>query len=233
MILNDFSEQNLTSELIAKILFEIKAVNFSPKNPYRLTSGIVSPVYIDCRKLISFVRARSTIMDLTAKFVLRNIGFESIDIIAGGETAGIPFATLLAERLNLPMIYIRKRVKGHGKKSQIEGNFFKGARVLIIEDLITLGSSMFDFIKVIRGSGGIVQDGIGLFYYNILPEVLERFREDNVKLHYLSTWKDVLEISEKLKIFNQDVLQEVRCFLDSPMKWSEKNGGAGKIDYKK
>ncbi|ACT57484.1 orotate phosphoribosyltransferase [Candidatus Liberibacter asiaticus] len=227
MIVNYFPQQNIIAELVAKMLFEIKAVNFSPENPYHLTSGIVSPLYIDCRKLISFVRARSMIMDLTAKTVLRNIGFESIDIIAGGETAGIPFATLLAERLNLPMIYVRKKSKKHGQKSQIEGHLFKGARVLVIEDLVTLGNSMFEFVKVIRDSGGIIQDGIGLFFYDIFPEVPARFRENNIKLHYLATWNDILTIAEKLKIFNHDVLEEVRCFLDNPMQWSKKNGGIG------
>ncbi|WP_280515110.1 orotate phosphoribosyltransferase [Candidatus Liberibacter africanus] len=217
------------AELMAEILFEIQAVDFSPQNPYHLTSGIVSPVYIDCRKLISFANARSMVMDLTEKVVLRHIGIESIDIIAGGETAGIPFAAFLAERLKLPMIYIRKKAKKYGQKSQIEGHMFKGARVLIIEDLVTLGGSMFDFIKVVRDSGGIIDNGIGLFFYNIFPESFGRFRENNINFHYLSTWHDVLKIAGKLKIFNQDVLKEVQFFLENPMEWSQKNGGIGKM----
>ncbi|ADR52518.1 orotate phosphoribosyltransferase [Candidatus Liberibacter solanacearum CLso-ZC1] len=230
MIFSDFPEPKFMAELVAKMLFEIKAVNFSPEKPYRLTSGIVSPVYIDCRKLISFARVRSTIMNFATTIVLRNIGFESIDIIAGGETAGIPFAAFLAERLSLPMIYVRKKTKNHGRKSQIEGHIFKGARILIIEDLITLGGSMVDFVQVIRKSGGVVKNGIGLFFYDIFPDITVRLRENDINLHYLATWNDIMKVATNLKIFNQDILDEVQYFLDNPMIWSEKNGGIGKIE---
>ncbi|MBY7649763.1 MAG: orotate phosphoribosyltransferase [Candidatus Liberibacter europaeus] len=229
MIFSDFSEPDVMAELVSKMLFEIKAVNFSPDKPYHLTSGIVSPVYIDCRKLISFARVRSTIMDFATTIVLRNIGFESIDVIAGGETAGIPFAAFLAERLSLPMIYVRKKLKSHGKKSQIEGFISKGNRVLIIEDSVTLGGSMLDFAKIIRSAGGIVQNGIGLFFYGIFPEIPIRLRENGINLNYIVTWNDIIKVAEKMQIFDQQVLQEVRCFIDNPMQWSERHGGISKI----
>ncbi|MBA5724036.1 orotate phosphoribosyltransferase [Candidatus Liberibacter sp.] len=229
MIFSGFSEPEVIAELVAKMLFEIKAIHFSPHKPYRLTSGIVSPVYIDCRKLISFARVRSAIMDFATTTVLRNIGFESIDVIAGGETAGIPFAAFLAERLGLPMIYVRKKLKSHGGKSQVEGHVSKGNRILIIEDSITLGGSMLDFVNTIRNVGGIVEHGIGLFFYGIFPEIPKRFRETGIDLHYLISWHDVLKIAKTFNSFDQETLIEVQSFLDAPMQWSANHGGISHI----
>ena len=137
-----FTDRTVMAELVAKMLWEIKAVHFSADKPYKFASGMASPVYIDCRKLISYPRIRSTVMDFAASIIVRNVGFEQFDCVAGGETAGIPFAAFLAERLNLPMIYVRKQPKGHGRNAQIEGDMPDRARVLVIEDLTTAGGSM-------------------------------------------------------------------------------------------
>src|SRR5215475_3146154 len=99
----------------ARILLEIEAVHFRPQQPFILTSGRASPVYIDCRKIIAFPRARAKIIDLAVATIEREIGFESLDAIAGGETAGIPFAAWIADRLGLPMLYVRKKPKGFGR----------------------------------------------------------------------------------------------------------------------
>lgn len=168
MIQTTFPDRAVMAELLAKMLWEIKAVHFNAAQPYKLASGMASPVYIDCRKLLSFPRIRSTVMDFAASTLLRDAGFEQFDCIAGGETAGIPFAALLADRLGLPMIYVRKQPKGHGRNAQIEGNMPGGSRVLVIEDLTTAGGSMFKFIDAVRAAGGIVDHGIALFFYGIL-----------------------------------------------------------------
>ncbi len=135
---------------------------------------MASPVYMDCRKLLSYPRIRSAIMDFAAATITRGAGLERFDAIAGGETAGIPFAALLADRLALPMIYVRKKPKGHGRNAQIEGVMPEGARVLVIEDLVTVGGSMFTFIDAIRAAGGIVDHGMSLFYYGIFKEAEAR-----------------------------------------------------------
>ncbi|AGA64642.1 Orotate phosphoribosyltransferase [Liberibacter crescens BT-1] len=225
MIYSSFSEPEIITELMAKMLFEVQAVNFSPDKPYKLSSGIMSPVYIDCRKLISFVRIRSAIIDFAVTTILRNAGFECIDIIAGGETAGIPFAAFLAERLRLPMIYVRKNPKIHGSKEKIEGYMPKGARVLVIEDLTTLGGSMFNFINTIRDAGGIVEHGLSLFFYGIFPNVEACFKEKDIKLHYLITWNDIFKVAQKLKIFDKQTLYQTENFINNPMQWSAHNGG--------
>ncbi|EJC69232.1 orotate phosphoribosyltransferase [Rhizobium ruizarguesonis] len=227
MIQTTFPDRAVMAELLAKMLWEIKAVHFNAAQPYKLSSGMASPVYIDCRKLLSFPRIRSTVMDFAASTLLRDAGFEQFDCIAGGETAGIPFAALLADRLGLPMIYVRKQPKGHGRNAQIEGNMPEGSRVLVIEDLTTAGGSMFKFIDAIRAAGGIVDHGIALFFYGIFGE--QRFADGKVRLHHIATWRNVLAVAKAQKLFDDKTLSEVEAFLDAPLAWSGRNGGVSEL----
>ncbi|MFD1744812.1 orotate phosphoribosyltransferase [Rhizobium helianthi] len=229
MIQVTYPERAVMAELMAKMLWEIGAVHFRPEQPYKLASGMASPVYIDCRKLLSYPRIRSTIMDFAASTVTRNAGFEAFDCVAGGETAGIPFAALLAERLALPMIYVRKQPKGHGRNAQIEGHMPEGARVLVIEDLTTVGGSMFKFIDAIRAAGGVVDHAIALFYYGFFPEAEARFENGKVKCHYIATWREVLAVAKAQKLFDDATLAEVESFLDQPLAWSARNGGVAEL----
>ncbi|MBY5776270.1 orotate phosphoribosyltransferase [Rhizobium leguminosarum] len=227
MIQTTFPDRAVMAELLAKMLWEINAVHFNAAQPYKLSSGMASPVYIDCRKLLSFPRIRSTVMDFAASTLLRDAGFEQFDCIAGGETAGIPFAALLADRLGLPMIYVRKQPKGHGRNAQIEGNMPEGSRVLVIEDLTTAGGSMFKFIDAIRAAGGIVDHGIALFFYGIFGQ--ERFADGKVRLHHIATWRNVLAVAREQKLFDDTTLSEVEAFLDAPLAWSGRNGGVSEL----
>lgn len=229
MSVNSFNDSRVVAELVAKMLWEIKAVHFSADKPYTFASGMKSPVYIDMRKLISYPRIRSAVMDFAASTIMREAGFEAFDCVAGGETAGIPFAAFLSERLSLPMIYCRKKPKGHGRNAQIEGHMPEGARVLVIEDLTTAGGSMFTFIDAIRAAGGSIDHGIALFYYGIFPEAEQRFENGKVKLHYLATWRDVLAVAKTGKLFDEKTLSEVEAFLDAPLAWSAKNGGVSEL----
>src|SRR5579863_5613165 len=147
------SEASNAAEITSRILLETKAVLFSPDQPFTFTSGRVSPVYVDCRRLISFPRARRRLMDLAADQIERAVGHESLDAVAGGETAGIPFAAWIAERMALPMLYVRKKSKGFGRNEQIEGNMADGARVILVEDLASEGSSKLNFVRAIRAAG--------------------------------------------------------------------------------
>lgn len=229
MILTPFTDKAVMAELLAKMLWEIKAVHFRADQPYKLASGMASPVYIDCRKLISYPRIRSTVMDFAAATILRDAGFEKFDVVAGGETAGIPFAAMLAERLSLPMIYVRKAPKGHGRNAQIEGQMPEGARVLVIEDLTTAGGSMFTFIDAIRAAGGIVDHGIALFYYDIFPQARGEMLEKGVTLHNIATWRNVLAVAKEQKLFDEKTLSEVEAFLNAPLEWSGRNGGVSAL----
>ncbi|ANK90033.1 MULTISPECIES: orotate phosphoribosyltransferase [Rhizobium] len=227
MIQTTFPDRAVMAELVAKMLWEIKAVHFNAAQPYKLSSGMASPVYIDCRKLLSYPRIRSTVMDFAASTLMRDAGFEQFDCIAGGETAGIPFAALLADRLGLPMIYVRKQPKGHGRNAQIEGNMPEGSRVLVIEDLTTAGGSMFKFIDAVRAAGGIVDHGIALFFYDIFGQ--QRFTDGKVRLHHIATWRNVLAVARAQKLFDDKTLEEVEAFLDAPLAWSGRNGGVSEL----
>lgn len=227
MFQTSFAEPAVMAEETAKMLWEIGAVHFSAEKPYKLASGMTSPVYIDCRKLISYPRIRSAVMDFAAATVLREAGYEAFDCVAGGETAGIPFAAFLAERLGLPMIYVRKQPKGHGRNARIEGHMAQGARVLVIEDLTTAGGSMFTFIDAIRAAGGVVDHGMALFYYGIFADAEARFANGRVTLHHIATWRNVLAVARDRTLFDEATLKSVEAFLDAPLAWSEKHGGVG------
>ena len=220
-----FTNKKLIAELTSKMLFEIEAVHFNGNKPFIFTSGIASPVYIDCRKLISFPRIRSTLMDFGASILAKDVGFETFDAVAGGETAGIPFAAFIADRLNLPMQYIRKKPKGFGRDARIEGNIKKGQRILLVEDLTTDGGSKLNFAEAIRDVGAIVNHTFVVFYYDIFKKTLDTLKNSNLHLHYLATWWDVLDCAKSLNKFDKKTLTTVEEFLNEPECWSKKNGG--------
>src|ERR1700751_360792 len=159
------------AEITARILLETEAVLFRPDDPFTFTSGRLSPVYIDCRRLISFPRARRKLMDLAPQLIERHAGVESLAATAGGETAGIPFAAWIADRLALPMLYVRKQPKGFGRNAQIEGELKDGARVLLVEDLASEGTSKLNFVRAIRQAGGRIDDAFVIFNYGIFPQI--------------------------------------------------------------
>lgn len=185
-----------------------------------------SPTYIDCRKLISFPRIRSTLMDFLAGTVMREAGFEAFDNVAGGETAGIPFAALVAERLALPMTYVRKKPKGYGRNARIEGTMGEGQRVLLVEDLTTDGGSKLSFVDAIRDTGATCAHTAVIFYYGIFPETVETLGRHGVKLHYLCTWWDVLAEARESEAFDRATLDEVEAFLTSPRPWQAARAGS-------
>jgi len=209
----------------ARILLEIEAVHFRPQQPFMLTSGRASPVYIDCRKIISFPRARTKIIDLAIELIEREIGFESLDAIAGGETAGIPFAAWIADRLGLPMLYVRKKPKGFGRGAQIEGNMKPGCRCLLVEDLATDGGSKINFINAIRDSEGQVRDALVVFHYGIFPQSVETLAKLGVRLHGLATWRDMLAAAEAGGVLSPADARNVDAFLEDPEGWSTSHGG--------
>ncbi|MEN8659533.1 orotate phosphoribosyltransferase [Marivita sp.] len=209
------------ARLTARMLLEIGAVNFRPEDPFILASGLPSATYIDCRKLISFPRIRSTLMDFLTVTVMRDAGFEAFDNIAGGETAGIPFAALVAERMALPMTYVRKKPKGYGRNARIEGAMTEGQRVLLVEDLTTDGGSKLSFVDAIRETGATCGHTAVIFYYDIFPETTKTLGDHGVQLHHLCTWWDVLAEARTQGTFDDATLNEVEAFLKAPRAWQD------------
>ncbi len=220
-----FPDKALISELTAGMLLEVDAVKFRKDTPFIFTSGWASPVYIDCRKLISFPRLRQTLVDFSVSTILRGIGFESLDCVAGGETAGIPFAAWIADRLMLPMQYIRKKPKGFGRMSQIEGDLHAGARTLLVEDLTTDGRSKLNFCQALRAADATVDHAFVIFHYDIFPQSRQMLADIGVTLHALASWWDVLAVAKRDGHFAVDVLDEVELFLHDPVSWSADHGG--------
>ena len=223
MIPTSFPTKEEIARLSARMLLEIGAVNFRPEDPFILASGLPSATYIDCRKLISYPRIRSTLMDFMAVTVMREAGFEAFDNIAGGETAGIPFAALVAERLALPMTYVRKKPKGYGRNARIEGAMTEGERVLLVEDLTTDGGSKLSFVDAIRETGATCGHTAVIFYYGIFPETEKTLGDHGITLHYLCTWWDVLAAAREMGSFAPETLTEVEAFLNDPRAWQDKH----------
>ena len=178
---------------IADILLKIGSVNINFKNQFTLTSGKKSPVYVDCRKLISFPKERDVIISEMAKQIRKK--YKKSVLVAGGETAGIPYSSFLCQKLKLPMIYIRKKPKGFGKGKLIEGDFKSKSSSILIEDMATDGGSKIHFIKSMRKSKLSVKDIFVIFFYDIYPSAKKNIKKMNVNLNYLTSWNEILEVS--------------------------------------
>ncbi|MGC1495217.1 MAG: orotate phosphoribosyltransferase [Sulfitobacter sp.] len=225
MIPTSYPSPQEMARLTARMLLEIKAVHFNADEPFTLASGLPSPTYIDCRKLISHPRIRATLMDFLTVTVMRNAGFEAFDNIAGGETAGIPFAALVAERMALPMTYVRKKPKGYGRNARIEGDMTPGQRVLLVEDLTTDGGSKISFVDAIRETGATCAHTAVIFYYDIFPQTEKTLGDHGVSLHHLCTWWDVLAEAKTQGAFDEATLVEVEKFLNAPKEWQDARKG--------
>jgi len=206
-------EKKISSET-ANILLKKKCIEFSFKRKFQLTSGRKSIVYCDCRKIISYTNERDKLINFALKKIKLDKTLNSITNIAGGESAGIPYASLLAQKLKLPLSYIRKERKKFGKKSQIEGNIKYNDKVLLVEDLITDGSSKYNFIEAVEEVGGRIKAIFVIFNYGINKEFLE-YNGKKIKIISLAKWEDVLKILKLKNIFPQKEISSIVKFLSS------------------
>ena len=209
------------SEIIAEKLINIESVQFSFNNHFTLTSGLKSPVYVDCRKIISFIDERNFIMNEAISYFKKNK--LEFDLVAGGETAGIPYAAIISEKIKKPMLYVRKKPKGFGKNQQIEGEFEENQDAILIEDLATDGGSKVIFVEAMRKAGLIVKDIFVIFYYDIFKFEDLVLSKLDVKIHSLCTWKDIISVIEKKNLFSQNDIENLKKFLSNPDEWRAKN----------
>ena len=206
----------------AQMLLDAEVVHLNTSQPFILASGRPSPTYIDCRKLNGFPGIRSVLLDYLAATITRSVGCGGFDNIAGGETAGIPFAALLADRMALPMSYVRKKPKGYGRNARIEGIMTEGQRVLLVEDLATDGASKLSFVEAIRETGAVCRHTAVIFYYDIFPQSRRKLGEHDITLHHLCTWWDVLSQARDNGKHDPATLMGVEKFLHDPQAWQEK-----------
>ena len=208
------------SKITAKILINIGAINFSPQSPFKLSSGFLSPSYIDCRKIIAYPSAFKEITDMMIDTIKSEMVAQSPEYIIGGETAGIPFAAAIAEKMGLPLSYVRKKPKDYGKSKLIEGEILKDKNSLLVEDLMTDGKSKINFIDNIRSHEIRCNRGIVVFKYNIFEDADIILKKNNIEVHYLTDWEEVYNEICQMDKFGSDVLTEIRKFLDDPIDWS-------------
>lgn len=207
----------------ARILLDTKAVNVNIAEPFTYTSGKRGPVYMDCRRLISFPAARSQLMDFGAD-IFKTL---NVDYIAGGETAGIPYAAFISERLNKPMLYIRKKPKGFGKMSQIEGFIDEkgGQHVGLVEDVQNFGVSVKVFVDAVRAAGATVEHLFVIFQHGH-ESSQQNMRDMGITLHALTSWKDVLRVGRADGYFDDATAASVEEYLQNPDKWAADRGFA-------
>jgi orotate phosphoribosyltransferase len=206
------------SRALAAELLRRDAIKINLQTPFLLTSGNYSPIYINCRQLISW---RSAVKMITAAASLQlELRSCAVDAIAGGETAGIPFAAFLADALDKPMIYVRKAVKGHGTASRVEGMLDRGSRVLLFEDLITDGLSKVSFIKAIREDAGIVEETFVILDRQQGGSAL--LAQHGVRLTALTDIELVLGVASDWGLLESSAIDSVRVYLASPSEWHAK-----------
>jgi orotate phosphoribosyltransferase len=221
----DMSE---VSHKIAEMLLQTEAIQVYKEKPFVFVSGRISPVYIDCRKLLSYPYEREYTVTELAKKAETDIGLDNIDIVAGGETAGIPYASFVSHLIKKPMIYIRKQPKGYGGTKQIEGILEAGKRVLLVEDLITDGLSKLRFNIGIRAAGAKMTHCLCVFDYASRRlnqhEGRDNLAKNDIELHVLADWDDVLDTGMSKHYFTAEQNSHIVDFLSDPENWGRKMG---------
>jgi len=213
---------------VGEMLLSTESIAVYRDKPFVFVSGRISPVYIDCRKLLSFPVEREYIVTQLAHKAESDIGLDKIDVVAGGETAGIPYAAFVAHLIKKPMIYIRKQPKGYGGTKQIEGILQPGKRVLMVEDLITDGLSKLRFNIGVRGAGAKMTHCLCVFDYASSRlnqhEGRDNLAKNGIELHVLADWDDVLDSGTSKNYFTAEQKAQIIDFLQDPENWGRKMG---------
>jgi orotate phosphoribosyltransferase len=211
-------------ERMAKILIDIGAVGARPDEPFTFTSGTRSPVYIDVRRLISYVSEREETIEMLSSLISESVK-EPIEYVAGGETAGIPYAAFVSAKMRLPMLYVRKQAKGFGRNAQVEGNVVDGAQGVLVEDLMFDGGSKLNFVDGLRKAGLRVSHVFVVASYGLTDEYEKSLRSIGVRAHAVTDWPTIIDVGEKSGYFSKGAADMVREFLRDPHAWSQARGG--------
>lgn len=209
----------LTAEKTAELLLQINAIKLNSQTPFVWASGWKSPIYCDNRIILSFPEIRNYICDEFIKNITEN--FDKPDVIAGVATGAIGIGMLVADRLNLPFVYVRPEPKKHGRKNQIEGLLNAGQKVLVVEDLISTGKSSLLAVEALRNSEAEVIGMAAIFSYGF--EVAQQnFTENNVKLHTLSNYENLLQLAVKKEVIKAADLELLNQWRTNPAEWDVK-----------
>ena len=205
---------------IAKHLLQIKAVSLKPDEPFTWASGIKSPIYCDNRLTLSYPEVRGDIAEGLKDLILTH--FKGAEVVAGTATAGIPHAALAADRLNVPMCYVRSKPKAHGKGNQIEGAISPGQKVVVVEDLISTGGSVLEVVAALEEEGCDVLGVVAIFTYG-LPKATAAFQEKNIPYVTLTDYDTLTEVALELKAIEPSAMNKLKRWRQDPSSesWME------------
>jgi len=203
----------MDKKLIAKDLLSIKAVFFSPDNPFTWASGIKSPIYCDNRLTLTAPKVRTDVETALAETIARE--YPDVEVLMGTSTAGIAHAAITAHLMDLPMGYVRGGAKEHGRKNQIEGRLEAGQKVVVVEDLISTGGSVIEVVNVLREAGAEVLGIVSIFTYG-MKKGLDRLAEANVKNVSLTDFDCIAEVAAEENYIKKEDIARLIAFRNNP-----------------
>lgn len=206
----------MIAEEVAELLLKSEAILLRPEQPFKFASGILSPIYCDNRLLLSKIEERERIVE----YYIKKIKEEKIDfeVVAGIATASIPWAALIAAKLEKPMIYIRKAAKDHGRENLIEGGLEKGQKVLVVEDLISTGGTSISSVEAARKEGAVVKRCLAIFTYE-MERAKTGFANINCELVTLSKFSTLVEVAAKKGYIKKDKINMLKEWSKNPEEW--------------
>ena len=205
-----------TERILAEKLLQISAIKLQPQNPFVWASGWNSPIYTDNRRILSYPDIRNFIKVEFARVILEH--FPDVEVIAGVATGAIAIGAIVADTLSLPYVYVRATPKDHGLENLIEGNLKPGAKVVVIEDLVSTGGSSLKTVEILQTYGGEVIGMTCLFNY-LFPMAVKRFHEANINLVALCDYPTMLEVAEKTSYISPGEAEKLREWREDPADW--------------
>ena len=208
------------AESIARVALDVGAIRINVQQPFTWASGYKMPIYNDNRLLLGNAQNRALVTKGFQDLLKKNT--TEVEVIAGTATAGIPHATTLADRLQVPLVYVRSTAKSHGMGNKIEGILKKNQKVLVIEDLISTGGSAVNAVTAVREAGGIVDHCFSIFSYGF-PESLEKFKSASCQVHSILDFSELLKVAQSTQDIASNDIQTLQSWQEFPFKWGNKS----------
>ena len=212
----DNQQQNNYKSQTAELLLKLKAIKLNPNDPFIWTSGWKSPIYCDNRILLSDPKSRNIIANYFSEIIKSK--YNDVQVIAGVATGAIGIGILVAQKLNLPFIYVRPEAKKHGRKNQIEGKFSENQKIVVIEDLISTGKSSLNSVKALRESNLEVMGMVAIFTYGFNISI-ENFEKDKVNLSTLSDYNELIKKAIDIKYISEKDSDTLKKWNEDPENW--------------
>ena len=212
----DNQQQNNYKSQTAELLLKLKAIKLNPSDPFVWTSGWKSPIYCDNRILLSDPKSRNIIANYFSEIIKKK--YDDVEVIAGVATGAIGIGILVAQKLNLPFIYVRPEAKKHGRKNQIEGKISANQKIVVIEDLISTGKSSLNTVKALRESNLEVMGMVAIFTYGFNKSI-ENFEKDKIDLDTLSDYNGLIKKATEIKYVKEKDLETLKKWNEDPENW--------------